>query len=133
MTETTKTRRITKKDYYAAIVKAAEANSLDFSTVDPDITNDMVKTFAQNELDLLAKKNAADRKPSKGQVENDGIKTKILAVLDTTPATVSDIMKRDDDLAALSNQKVSVLVNQLCANGIVVKTTDKRKSLFALA
>lgn len=133
MTNTTKARRITKKDYYAAIIKGIEDGSITLTNIDPDITDEMFTTFAANELDLLSKKTSADRKPTKAQQENEGIKAKILAVMDTTPATVSEIMKRDEVLAALSNQKVSALMTQLVNDNMVVKTEEKRKSYFALA
>ena len=42
-------------------------------------------------------------------------------------------MTRDPDLAALSNQKVSALVNGLVDDHRAVKGTDKRKSVFSLA
>lgn len=133
MTNTTKTRRITKKDYYAAIIKGIEAGAISVAGIDPDITDDMMLNFAENERELLAKKNSAERKPTKVQQENEAIKSKILAVMDTTPATVSEIMKRDEVLAALSNQKVSALMTQLVNDDMVVKTEEKRKSYFALA
>ena len=38
-----------------------------------------------------------------------------------------------EELSALSNQKVSALVRQLVESGDVVKTTDKKKSIFSLA
>lgn len=133
MTNTTKARRITKKDYYAAIIKGIEDGSITLANIDPDITDEMFATFAANELDLLSKKTSADRKPTKAQQENEGIKAKILAVMDTTPATVSEIMKRDEVLTALSNQKVSALMTQLVNDNMVVKTEEKRKSYFALA
>jgi hypothetical protein len=42
-------------------------------------------------------------------------------------------MGRDDTLAALSNQKVSALVNALVDMGKAIKTSDKRVSKFARA
>ena len=53
--------------------------------------------------------------------------------MDTTPATVSEIMKRDEVLSGLSNQKVSALMTQLINDGMVKKIEEKRKSFFALA
>lgn len=79
------------------------------------------------------KRNSADRKPTKAQVANEGLKAKILEVLTADPATVTEIMARDAELTALSNQKVSALVNALVDEGRVTKTVDKRKSYFARA
>ena len=79
------------------------------------------------------KRNSAERKPTKAQVANEELKGVVLSVLSTEPATVSELMTKDARLAALSNQKVSALLNALVEDGKVVKTTEKRKSYFALA
>ena len=83
--------------------------------------------------DQTVKRNSADRKPTKAQVANEGLKDKIVAVMTADPATVTDIMSRDPELTALSNQKVSALVNALVREGKVLKIPDGRKSTFALA
>ena len=79
------------------------------------------------------KRNAADRKPTKAQMANEVLKGKVLEVLTAGPATVTDLMGRDAELGALSNQKVSALVNALVDEGKAVKTVEKRKSYFARA
>jgi DNA-binding transcriptional regulator GbsR (MarR family) len=53
--------------------------------------------------------------------------------LDSEPVTITELMARNADLGALSNQKVSALVNALVDEGKVTKTVEKRKSYFALA
>lgn len=83
--------------------------------------------------DAQVKRNSADRKPTKAQVANEGLKAKVLAVLTSDPCTVSDLMTRDAELGALSNQKVSALVNALVRDGAVLKVPDGRKSTFCLA
>jgi sugar-specific transcriptional regulator TrmB len=79
------------------------------------------------------KRNAADRKPTKRQIENADLAEKVVEVLANAadPLTVTEIMGRDETLAALSNQKVSALIRGLGAR--VVKTVDKRVSKFSLA
>ena len=89
--------------------------------------------YLENELALLNKK-AQDKKATKTQEQNVGIKTTILEVLATIGSgTVTDIQNGNEELSALSNQKVSALVRQLVESGEVVKTTDKKKSIFSLA
>lgn len=83
--------------------------------------------------DQTAKRNSADRKPTKAQIANEGLKAVVLSVLTSEPATVSDIMTRSDELTTLSNQKVSALVNALVKDGKVLKIPDGRKSTFCLA
>ena len=82
----------------------------------------------------IAKRNSTEnRKPTKAQVANEALKAQVVEVLDTTPRTVTEVMALSDALGALSNQKVSALLNALVEDGKVVKTTEKRKSYFALA
>ena len=79
-------------------------------------------------------KKAANKKSTKTQEENKGIKSVILDTLASIGSdTITDIQNANSDLAKLSNQKVSALVRQLVENGEVVKTTDKKKSIFSLA
>ena len=89
--------------------------------------------YLENELALLDKK-AQNKKATKTQEQNVGIKATILKVLATIGSgTVTDIQNGNEELSALSNQKVSALIRQLVESGDVVKTTDKKKSIFSLA
>ena len=89
--------------------------------------------YLENELALLNKK-AQNKKATKTQEQNIGIKATILKVLATIGSgTVTDIQNGNEELSALSNQKVSALVRQLVESGEVVKTIDKKKSIFSLA
>ena len=87
--------------------------------------------FIDHELELLAKKNSADKKPTKVQVENEGIKSEILEGMEVGKAyTITDLIKEVPAVAELSNQRVSALVRQLVADGSVVRTEEKRKAYF---
>jgi hypothetical protein len=87
--------------------------------------------FIDHELELLAKKNSAEKKPTKVQVENEGIKDTILDGMEVSKTyTITDLIKSIPAIAELSNQRVSALVRQLVADGSVVRTEDKRKAYF---
>ena len=89
--------------------------------------------YLENELALLNKK-AQNKKATKTQEQNVSIKATILEALATIgKGTVTDIQNGNAELSALSNQKVSALVRQLVESGEVVKTVDKKKSIFSLA
>ena len=89
--------------------------------------------YLENELALLDKK-AQNKKATKTQEQNNGIKATILKVLATIGSgIVTYIQNGNEELSTLSNQKVSALVRQLVESGEVVKTTDKKKSIFSLA
>ena len=95
--------------------------------------NPIYVAYLENELALLDKK-AQNKKATKTQEQNVGIKATILEVLATIGSgTVTDIQNGNEELSTLSNQKVSALVRQLVESGEVVRTTDKKKSIFSLA
>ena len=118
--------KITQKDYYNATIKALKGEAVDFST------DDLVK-FLEGRLEVLANKSGS-RKPTKVQVENESAKDKILEVLSTDEGMkVADILKVVDfsDFSfEPTSQKVSALLKQMVDNGSVVKTVDKKTSLF---
>ena len=95
--------------------------------------NSIYVAYLENELALLDKK-AQNKKATKTQEQNVSIKATILEVLAIIGSgTVTDIQNGNEELSALSNQKVSALVRQLVESGEVVKTVDKKKSIFSLA
>jgi hypothetical protein len=86
--------------------------------------------FIDHELELLAKKNSADKKPTATQVANDGIKSAILEGMeDGRLYTITDMIKEIPACADLTNQKVSALVRQMMPD-FIEKVEDKRKSYF---
>ena len=94
--------------------------------------NQAMVDFIDHELELLAKK-SANKKPTKTQEENEGIKAEILGVLTNEGMTVTEIQSKSETLGGLSNQRVSALLRQLVDAEKVVKVVDKKKSYFSLA
>ena len=94
------------------------------------LTAEEVK-FIDHELELLAKKNSAEKKPTAVQVANEGLKKAILDFMIVGQKyTITDLMKSVPELADLSNQRVSALVRQLKDADLVVRTEEKRKAYF---
>jgi hypothetical protein len=92
---------------------------------------DAVK-FLDDRIEKVNAKNAkggADRKPTKTQLENEGIKAQILGAMTTEPMTIADIGKA---IGIPSSQKVSALVTQLVKAKAVVRTEVKGRAYFAL-
>lgn len=117
---------MTKMTYVVALNTAIAA-----LTADPAMTEVVEKLTALR--DQTEKRNTAERKPTKAQLANEGLKAQVLNALTSEPCTVTELMARDAELAALSNQKVSALVNALVRDGAVLKVPDGRKSTFCLA
>ena len=124
-TSTSTTKKLTKRDRFEALLKMSEVQA------NPDMV-----AFIEHEIELLAKKNAGDKKPTAKQMENDAVKQVILDEMTANPDklyTVTDLIKNVDGLGDLTNQRVSALLRQMIDAGAVVKTVDKRKSYFSLA
>lgn len=87
--------------------------------------------FIDHELELLAKKNSAEKKPTAVQVANEGIKDAIVDAMEVGKKyTITDLMKSVPACADLSNQRVSALVRQLVNDEVLVRTEEKRKAYF---
>lgn len=98
----------------------------------PTLTQEQ-KDFIKHELELLAKKNSADKKPTAQQTANEAVKTAILDGMEVNRLyTITELIKEIPECADMTNQKVSALVRQLVDAGSVAKTVDKRKSYFSL-
>jgi len=114
------TKKMTKREMFEQI-KANYA-----------LTEEEVK-FIDHELELLAKKNSAEKKPTATQTANVGIKKAIAEGMEVGKRyTITDLMKSIPAIAELSNQRVSALVRQMIEDGIVVRTEEKRKAYFSL-
>ena len=112
--------KITKKEMFTMIKAQVKDNA------------EMV-AFIDHEIELLDKK-ASNKKATKTQEANIGIKSTILAVLeDGKSMTVTEMQGASAELGELSNQKVSALVRQLVDAGDVVRIIDKKVSRFSLA
>lgn len=125
MTNTTKTteKKITKREKFEMLMTIAEVQA-----------NPILSEFIEHEIELLAKKNSAEKKPTEKQTENAGIKDIIVEVLtdEEKGMTISAMQKKCADLAEYSNQKISALVRQMIIDGIVEKTEEKGKAYFRL-
>ena len=113
--------KMTKKQKFEALLKISAVAE-----------NEMLVEFIKHELDLLAKKNSAERKPTSTQVVNEGLKEIILEFMEINRFySISEMIKSCPELAELSNQKVASLIRQLILDNKVVKTMDKRKAYFS--
>jgi len=118
---------MTNKTTYKTAVEYAIKN---LPNAPADITEKLTALAAS-----LEKKSGAERKPTATQVANEGYKAAIVEFLGNCdkPQTVTDILKSVPAVAGFSNQKVSALMTQLVTAQAVIKTTDKRRSYFAIA
>lgn len=113
---------------------AKKMTYVDALNVAIELTEGEVKEKLTALRDATAKRNSADRKPTKTQTANEGIKAEILELLaDGTARTVTEIMAEVPSLADASNQKAASLVRQLKDSGAIVREEIKRKAYFKIA
>lgn len=94
--------------------------------------NPILVEFIDHELELLAKKNSADKKPTAQQTANEAIKTAILNGMEKgRKYTITDLIKTIPECAELTNQRVSSLVRQMIPTSIE-RVEEKRKAYFVL-
>ena len=88
--------------------------------------------FIDHELELLAKKNSAEKKPTAQQIANGNIADAIVAHLSADPNrmfSITEIIKEVPACADLTNQRVSAIVRGLIGTS-VERIEEKRKAYF---
>ena len=110
---------MTKKEMYLAIRNAVADNE------------EMV-IFLTKEIEMLEKRAAAPRKPSKTQVENASFKTDILIALAEAdePLTIKGLQEIVPSIKGLSTQRVSALLSALRNEGRVTRSYVKGVAYF---
>ena len=111
-------KKMTKREYFNRILSYA---------------HDEDKDFILHELELLDRKNSAERKPTPKQIENEGIKTAIHDWMEQGILySCGEIAKNCPACEGFAVQRVSALLSQMEKSGAVVKTTEKRKTYYGL-
>ena len=114
------TTKLTKKDKFQMLADLPAVQS-----------NPVLVEFIAHEMELLSKKNSAEKKPTAQQVANVGIQTAILNGMEVGKAyTITDLIKSVPECADLTNQRVSALVRQMVDGGSVERFEEKRKAYF---
>lgn len=112
-------KKITKRDRFESLLKLSQVQA------DPGMVE-----FINHELELLAKKNSAEKKPTAVQVANEGIKDALYdAMQENRLYTVTELIKEVPACADLTNQKVSNLLRQMMPER-VERVEEKRKAYF---
>ena len=110
-------KKMTKADYFKQIM----ANY--------PLTEDELK-FVEHELELLVKKNSAEKKPTAQQVANAGVADAIYGgMVEGTLYSITDLIKTVPECADLTNQRVSAIVRGMLGTK-VERIEEKRKAYF---
>ena len=117
------TKKMTKKDYFAIIKASYPVDAPNY---------DEVMAFIDHEVELLNKKNSAEKKPTANQIANKGIADAIVEAMANEPTrlfTITDIIKSVPECAELTNQRVSAIIRAMIGVS-VERIEDKRKAYF---
>lgn len=118
MATTNSVRKPTKREMFDGLLKM------------PGLSQAQID-FINHEIELLTKKNSGEKAPTATQKANEVLKTEIFNDMEINRLyTVTEVIKEIPAAAGLTNQKVSPLMNQMVADGKLVKTTEKRRSYF---
>ena len=110
-------KKMTKADYFKQIMANYPLNEDE-------------KAFVEHELELLAKKNSAEKKPTAQQVANAGVADAIYeAMEDNKLYSITDLIKEVPACADLTNQRVSAIVRGMIGSK-VERIEEKRKAYF---
>lgn len=116
----TTSKKLTKRDHFNTLLTLSEVKS-----------NPVLVDFIEHELELLAKKNSAEKKPTAVQVANEGIKDAIYdAMQENRLYTITELIKEVPECADLTNQRVSALIRQMRDDNKVERIEEKRKAYF---
>lgn len=110
----------TNKDFFNEVIAISGANK-------------ELAEWAAKQIKALEKK-AENRKPTKEQVANIGLKADILETLKAInkPATVSELLATGRFEATITNQKLTSLLTQMVKTKEVVRETDKKKAFYSV-
>lgn len=128
--------QIDKMTYVTALTIALEALDMAMGSVVDSETEAPVYEKVIEKLTALRtqteKRNNAERKPTKKQVENQGIADCIRAVLrnSSSPLSIGEMREAHDQLALLSPQKLTGIVSHMTD---VTRTVEKRVNKYSLA
>ena len=109
---------MTKMTYVNAIENAINGN----------LTEETIEKLTALKAQLV-KRASGERKPTKAQKENEGVKSEILAVLTSEGKQCKEI----SEAVGISGQKCSALLRQLIDTNQVEKYEDKRVTYFRIA
>lgn len=115
-------KKITKREHFETLLTYAEVQA------NPDMVE-----FIKHEMELLARKNSADKKPTAAQQANKELMDGILSCMEENKLyQCSDMIKTFPCCAGLSTPKVSGVLRLMynSATPTVERIEDKKKTYF---
>ena len=98
--------------------------------------NAEVVAFVDHELELLERKNSAERKPTVNQLDNKKIKKVVLERIGTNSYTITEIIKNvlaNTEWADLTCSRMTAIATQMAEDGDLIREVVKRKAYYKKA
>ena len=95
--------------------------------------NDELIEFIDHEIELLNKKNSAERKPTANQLDNVKIKKIIKENIGTNRYTVREMIKallNGTEWAEITCSRLTAICTQMVEEGDLVRDVNKRKAYY---
>ena len=95
--------------------------------------NDELIEFIDHEIELLNKKNSAERKPTANQLDNVKIKKIIKENIGTNRYTITEMIKallNGTEWAEITCSRLTAICTQMTEEGDLVREVDKRKAYY---
>ena len=121
----TNTKKMTKKDYFNALLNIPEVG-----------TNAELVAFIDHELELLERKSekkSENKKPTATQIENEKLKDAIMEYMKPEVAyTIKEMLENIEECDGFSTPKMSALLHSLAKEEKVERVEEKRKIYWKL-
>ena len=98
--------------------------------------NEELIEFIDHEVELLNKKNSADRKPTVNQLDNKKIKKIIADNIGDKRYTITEMIKAllsDTEWADITCSRLTAICTQMAESGVLVREVVKRKAYYRKA
>ena len=98
------------------------------------IDNTEMVAFIDHEIELLDNKRSVSKKPTKTQIENEGFKATLMEYFTRVdaPKTIKEIQAEVQEMAGLTNQRITHLLSDLVKTGVVTKEYVKKVPYFSI-
>jgi hypothetical protein len=110
----------TQKDFFNEIIEVLN-----------EVGRDDLVEFCEDRIEKLSRK-SSNKKPTKTQIENEGIKDTVLEVLADLDNAVTTSALATDPRISVSTQKLSPILKALVAEGRVIRSEEKGRAVFSL-
>lgn len=99
------------------------------------IDNAEMVAFIDHEIELLNRKSASPKKPTKTQMENDAFKAVIVDYLTNVdaPKTIKELQTEVAELDGLTNQRITHMLTDLVKVGKLTKEYVKKTPYYSIA